>query len=114
VFLSNPTDQAWLRGRASVLAQNLRVMACLPLIVDGLLLGCAYVDSDEDGKLLSELDAEILAAFADQAAMTLAAADLQTALSRIESWVAVDGDERHDGGAPAPQWAALRAVAEVP
>ena len=103
VFMSNPSDQGWLRERASVFAQDLRVLACLPLVHHGALLGAAYVDSDEDGKVLTELDAEILGAFADQAAMALAATQLQSALSRIEATVAV-------GGATAGQNDAVRWV----
>lgn len=91
VFLSDRPECAWLRDQASVVAQGIRALAALPLIHDGLLLGVAYADSDEEAKHFTELDADLLAAFADRAAMALAAADLEAALSRMESWLSLDG-----------------------
>lgn len=90
VFLSDRPDCAWLRNQASVVAQGIRALAALPLIHDGLLLGVAYADSDEEAKHFTELDAELLAAFAERAAMALAAADLEAALNRMESWLSLD------------------------
>lgn len=91
VFLSDRPECAWLRDQASVVAQGIRALAALPLVHDGLLLGVAYADSDEEAKHFTELDADLLAAFADRAAMALAAADLEAALSRMESWLSLDG-----------------------
>jgi hypothetical protein len=102
VFLSQPADQAWLGERQSVLAENLKVLACLPLVHEGTLLGVAYADSDEAGKVLNELDAEILTAFSDQAALALAANDLQRELSRLETWVKVAPGSHQAGAGPAP------------
>lgn len=110
IYLSNASDQSWLKDRASVLAQDLRVLACLPLIHAGSLIGAAYVDSDEDGKVLTELDAELLGAFADQAAIALAARDLQDALVRIESVVAVEAPKRASGEIAASRWAEIAAA----
>jgi hypothetical protein len=104
VFLSTPGDAAWLKQRESVVAGNLRVLACLPLLHRGGLLGVVYADSDEDGKLLTELDAEILTAFADQAALALAAQDLQRELARLETWVRVTPGAHRLGVGRAPAW----------
>ena len=102
VFLSQPADRAWLGERQSVLAEKLQVLACLPLVHEGELVGAAYADSDEPGKVLNELDAEILTAFSDQAALALAAHDLQRELQRLETWVSVAPGAHRPGHGPAP------------
>ena len=108
VFLSNASDQAWLRGRASVIAGGIRALAAVPLVHEGRLLGVAYADSDEHGKLFTELDAELLEAFAQHAALALTVGGLADDLHQLESWLSVapDGSARRAGEAPA--WAMLR------
>jgi hypothetical protein len=83
VVLSNAGDQAWLRQQASVVAQGLRGLVCLPLEKDGELVGAVYADSDAIGRVFTTLDAELLRAFAQQAALTLAAARIDGRLSEI-------------------------------
>ena len=104
VFLSQPADRAWLGERQSVLAEKLQVLACMPLVHEGALIGAAYADSDEPGKVLNELDAEILTAFSDQAALALAAHDLQRELARLETWVTVSPGTHSQGTGPAPRF----------
>jgi GAF domain-containing protein len=105
VFLSDRRDKAWLKGRASVVASGLRALACLPLEHDGRLLGVVYVDTDDAEKVFTDLDAELLTAFAQQAATTLAATDLDAMLARMETWLAVDTQTDHGGKrGPAPRW----------
>jgi GAF domain-containing protein len=84
VFLSDRRDQAWLRDQASVIAGGIRALACLPLQQDGRLIGVAYADTDEEAKVFSELDAELLAAFAERTSTTLAALELDDALLGME------------------------------
>lgn len=109
IFLTNPQDQGWLKGRASVIAQGIRAIASVPLVHEGKLLGVAYADSDETGKAFTEIDAEILTAFAAQAAVALAAASVADALSHIESWLAVDAEGVRSVSGQAPTWDMLRA-----
>lgn len=90
VFLSDRPECAWLHDQASVVGQGIRALVALPLIHDGLLLGVAYTDTKKSEKIFTELDAELLSAFADRAAMSLAAADLEASLARMESWLRVD------------------------
>lgn len=85
VFLSDHRDRAWLCGQASVIAQGIRALACLPLLDRGALLGVAYVDTDEEAKIFTDLDAELLAAFAERAAAALALANLEDDIARIEA-----------------------------
>jgi hypothetical protein len=84
VFLSNAGDHAALCGQPSVVGRGIRALACLPLQHEGRLLGAVYADTDDDAKLFTELDAELLAAFADRAAAALALADLDAGIARLE------------------------------
>ncbi len=95
VFLSNPQDRAVLQGNASIVAQDLRVVACLPLIHKGRMLGAAYADSDEEGKTFTEFDAELLSGFAAEAALAMATGDVRGAIAQFDSWVAVSERGRH-------------------
>jgi hypothetical protein len=83
VVMSSAVDQAWLRQQASVVGQGLRGLVCLPLEKDGELVGAVYADSDAAGRVFTSLDAELLRAFAQQAALTLAAARIEGRLGEI-------------------------------
>lgn len=83
VMLSQAGDQAWLKQQASVVARGLRGLVCLPLEKDGELVGAVYADSDAVGRVFTTLDAELLRAFAQQAALTLAAARLSGRLGEL-------------------------------
>jgi GAF domain-containing protein len=75
----------------------------LPLQHDSRLLGVAYADTDDEAKIFSELDADLLEAFAQRASAALAAAEIDSTLSRMESAFAdaADGAQKpHD----APAW----------
>jgi hypothetical protein len=91
VLESNLAERPWLKDRASVVAHSLRAVACLPLEHEGRLLGVAYADSDEPGKLFTALDREILSAFASQAALAVVASGLADSLRQLERAVAVNG-----------------------
>ena len=104
VFLTNAADQAWLKGRASIIGGGIRALASIPLVHEGRLLGVAYADSDEAGKVFTELDEEILAAFAEHAAIAITASGIGDSLESLESWLAVSaGASAHAEGA-APRW----------
>lgn len=85
VFFSDHRDRAWLRDQASVVAQGIRALACLPLLHRGALLGVAYVDTDQDAKTFTDLDADLLAAFAERATAALALADLERGIAQVEA-----------------------------
>jgi hypothetical protein len=84
VFLSDAADRAALRGQPSVVGLGIRALACLPLLHEGRMLGAVYADTDDDAKVFTELDAELLAAFADRAAAALALADLDAGIAQLE------------------------------
>jgi hypothetical protein len=104
VLVSDPAALDWARGRPSVIAGNLRALVALPIVKRGQVLGVAYADSDEPGKVFTELDHEILSAFAAQAALLLAARGLDDALARIESCILTDTEGRAEASVPAARW----------
>lgn len=83
VFLSNPADH-WLHQQASVVAHGIRALAALPLLHGGELLGVAYVDTDDAARVFTELDVDLLTAFAAQAAQALAATQVDDRLADLE------------------------------
>ena len=84
VYLSDARDAAFLRHQASVVGQGIRALAVLPLLHLGDLLGVVYVDTDDVAKVFTELDAELLEAFALRATTTLAAIQIHAELQRME------------------------------
>jgi hypothetical protein len=106
VFLADPEDQAWLKGKASVVGQGIRALVCYPLESDGRLIGAAYADSDESARLFTELDAEILSGFAQHAAMTLATGALAERLAQLDACFAVGRGGEVSRIGEAPSWSA--------
>lgn len=105
VLVSDPSVLDWARGRPSVVAGNLRALLAAPLHHDGRLLGVAYADSDAPGKLFTELDRDILAAFCAQATLLLAARGIDAALADLASCVEADSAGVPARTVPAPRWA---------
>ena len=111
VYLSDRRDQEWLQDKASVVAHGIRALASLPLQSDGRLLGVAYADTDDEAKIFSELDADLLEAFAERACATLAAVEIDANLARMESEFALGARApiaRWFGDAPAWDETSLR------
>ncbi|HET7845245.1 MAG TPA: FHA domain-containing protein [Xanthomonadales bacterium] len=104
VFLSDGQDHAWLKGRASVVSRGLRAIVVVPLENEGRLLGAAYADSDDAGRVFTELDAELLGAFAAQASLVLAAGALDEQLARMSSLVTVAPNGAAHAAGTAPAW----------
>jgi GAF domain-containing protein len=100
VYLSERRDSEWLSGQASVVARGIRALVSLPLIDDSRLLGVAYADTDDEAKVFSELDADLLEAFAARASAALAAAEIDATLSRMESALANATTTGRTGAAP--------------
>lgn len=55
----------------SILGLSVKSVVCTPLIVGGRVLGALYLDSREQRSEYDDLDAEVLTAFANQAAIAL-------------------------------------------
>ncbi len=78
---------AWLAQRASVVGAGLHALVCLPLLDGERELGAIYADRVRPGPPIDTLDAELLSAFAENAALWIAA---RQASERLP--------------APAPRW----------
>lgn len=62
-----------LAGRRSIIAGGLRTLVCIPLLADGQAIGLAYADSRKPGALITTMDLDLLRAFAERAALWIAA-----------------------------------------
>jgi hypothetical protein len=65
--------EPWLASRASVVAAGLSALACLPLLDGERALGVVYADRAHPGPAITTLDLELLEAFAERAALWIAA-----------------------------------------
>ena len=83
VMFTAADDHAWLKHQANVVALGLRSLVCLPLEHDSDLVGAVYADSDILGRVFTTLDAQLLRAFAEQAALTVSAARVDGRLAAI-------------------------------
>ena len=104
VYMSDRRDHDWLNDKASVIARGIRALASLPLKQDGRLLGVVYTDTDDEAKIFSELDAALLEAFAERASAALAAIEIDSTLSRMESAFADTSQPGLHTGRDAPAW----------
>lgn len=91
-----PAD-AWLSGRVSVVASRLGALVCLPLLDGDHALGAIYADRAHVGAPITTLDQELLEAFAERAALWIAA-------RRTSDLLALQA-ARDD--APALEWSAI-------
>lgn len=80
VVTSDAQDDAVLAARPSVSAEGIRALVCVPLQLPheppGEALGVIYADSRVPGSSFTELDVELLEAFAGQAALAITVARL--------------------------------------
>lgn len=104
LYLSDARDRAWLKDRASVVAQKITALACLPLLHDGELLGIAYADTAAPAHVFTDLDAEVLTALVDHASSVLAARRLAAQLRQLSGLVAADAAGAGQAVAVAADW----------
>jgi hypothetical protein len=62
-----------LAGRASIVAGGVRSLLCLPLRLDGQVLGLLYADSRKPGAPISRFELDLLDAFVERATLWIAA-----------------------------------------
>ena len=97
-----------LQDKASVIARGIRALASLPLQHESRLLGVAYADTDDEAKIFTELDADLLEAFAERASNALAAIEIDAKLARMESALGPRPARRARWPAGAPVWTDAR------
>jgi GAF domain-containing protein len=66
-------SEAWLASRQSVIAAGLSTLVCLPLLDGDEAIGALYADRVRAGPPVTALDLELLEAFAERAALWVAA-----------------------------------------
>lgn len=95
VVVNDIGREAWLSSRASVVAAGLSALVCLPLHDGERALGAIYADRVRPGAPITLLDQELLEAFAERAALWLAA---RRATDLLDARAASDRDaHRWDG-----------------
>lgn len=107
LYLSDERDRAWLKDSASVVAQKITALVCLPLLHEGELLGIAYADTSAPAHVFTDLDAEVLTALVDHASSVLAAKRLAAQLAQLTAWVEVDSQGATRAAGAAEIWAGI-------
>lgn len=79
-------SEPWLAGRASVLGLGLQSLVCVPLLDGERCLGAVYADRREAGEPLTQLDLDLLGAFAESAAVYVLAGRAMAALDGAPRW----------------------------
>lgn len=113
VYLSDHHDRLWLKDQASVIAQGIQALACLPLLHQGELLGLAYLDTAAEARVFTSLDAELLDAMVDHAASVMAASRMAAQLEKLSACVAISPQGQTLLG-EAPSWPRLGGNADSP
>lgn len=75
VVANDIVGEAWLSSRESVVAAGLSALVCVPLMDGGRALGAVYADRVLPAAAITKLDQELLEAFAERAALWIAARD---------------------------------------
>lgn len=86
VAINQIASDPWLSGRESVVAMGLHALVCLPLHDGERVLGAVYADRREPGEPITQLDLELLGAFAESAAVWLLAGQALAALDAAPRW----------------------------
>lgn len=83
VVINDAGMDAAFAARASVVAGGLRSLVCLPLVTGDEVLGLAYADSRAPGHAITTLELDLLAAFAERAALWLSARRSELTLAEV-------------------------------
>jgi hypothetical protein len=73
IVANDIAHDAFLSNRDSVVGQGLRALVCVPLLDGDRTLGAIYADRTSTGPAITTLDLELLQAFAEHAAVWIAA-----------------------------------------
>ena len=96
-FAVNHVDsEPWLAGRASVVGLGLQSLVCVPMLDGEQCLGAVYADRCEAGEPLTQLDLELLGAFAESAAVYVLAGRAMAALDDAPRWNSIVSHAREE------------------
>lgn len=88
VVASDVSADTLLGAQPSVVAGQIRALACLPLRAGPDVRGLLYLDSRTPGKVFTKLDVEILEAFAAHAALVIGIASVREDLAALQPAIA--------------------------
>lgn len=86
VAINQVASDPWLSARESVVAMGLHSLVCLPLLDGTRVLGAVYADRREPGEPITQLDLDLLGAFAESAAVWLLAGQALAVLDAAPRW----------------------------
>ena len=87
-------SEPWLAGRASVVGLGLQSLVCVPLLDGERTLGAVYADRSDIGEPITQLDLDLLGAFAESAAVYVLAGRAMAALERAPRWNTIVGQQQ--------------------
>ena len=97
VVVNQMDSEPWLAGRASVIGLGLQCLVCLPLLDGERVLGAVYADRSEPGEPITQLDVELLSAFAESAAVWMLAGQAIDALESAPRWKTIVSAHTSEG-----------------
>lgn len=97
VAVNEIDSEPWLAGRASVIGLGLQCLVCLPLLDGERVLGAVYADRSEPGEPITQLDLELLSAFAESAAVWMLAGQAIAALDSAPRWKTIVSAHTREG-----------------
>lgn len=86
IVVNQVDAEPWLAGRASVVGLGLQSLLCMPLLDGDRVIGAVYADRSEPGEPITQLDLELLSAFAESSAVYVLAARAIEALDDAPRW----------------------------
>jgi hypothetical protein len=104
VIVHDPALFDWSSRRASIIEHDIRALLVWPLCFEDRLLGLAYADSREPGKVFSALELDLLAGFMDEAKRVLHARGIEAALLELSRCLDVDARGTAVGAVPVVAW----------
>ncbi|HVN53819.1 MAG TPA: adenylate/guanylate cyclase domain-containing protein [Anaerolineaceae bacterium] len=82
VLTTNAQEDPRFEGQESVVAYNLRSVLCVPLMVKDRVIGVIYADNRIRSGIFTEVERDLLVAFANQAAVAIENAGLFASVNR--------------------------------
>lgn len=99
VVVNQVMHEPWLAGRLSVAGSGLQSLVCLPLLDRDKVLGVVYADRHGAGEPITDVDLELLAAFAETATLWLLAGRALDSFNDAPRWSTLVRESRRDPAA---------------
>lgn len=96
VVVNQVMREPWLARRASIAESGLQSLVCLPLLDRDRVLGVVYADRHGIGEPITDVDLELLAAFAETATLWLLAGRALDSFNDAPRWSTLVHERRRD------------------